>query len=319
MMNNALLKRHDWLLDEVIELLNRPLFDLIFSAQEIHRVYFKTNQVQLSSLLNIKTGACSEDCSYCSQSVHSNSALQPQPLMELEAVVSEAKEAKAKGATRFCMGAAWRSPKRKDFPKILEIIKAVKTLGLETCMTLGMLDSEQAEQLKAAGLDYYNHNLDTSAAYYGKIVSTHTYQDRLDTLANVRNAHLNVCCGGIIGLGETMADRAALLHQLANLPEHPDSVPMNQLIPVAGTPLENASKPDPFDIVRCIGTARILMPASHIRLSAGRSEMSDELQALCFFAGANSVFFGEKLLTTDNPGVEHDYQLFKRLGISLEQ
>ncbi|MDM8562077.1 biotin synthase BioB [Candidatus Marithioploca araucensis] len=318
-MNNSLLKliRHDWRLNEVIELLNRPLFDLIFSAQEIHRVYFKANQVQLSRLLNIKTGACSEDCSYCSQSVHSNSAIKPQPLMELEAVVSEAKEAKAKGATRFCMGAAWRSPKRKDFPKILEIIKAVKALGLETCLTLGMLDREQAEQLKAAGLDYYNHNLDTSAAYYEQIVSTHTYQDRLDTLANVRNAHLKMCCGGIIGMGESMADRAALLHTLANLPEHPESVPINQLIPVAGTPLENASKPEPFDIVRCIGAARILMPASDIRLSAGRTEMNDELQTLCFFAGANSVFFGEKLLTTDNPGVEHDIQLFKRLGISV--
>ncbi len=318
-MNNGLLKlmRHNWRLDEVIELLSRPLFDLIFSAQEIHRVYFKANQVQLSRLLNIKTGACSEDCRYCSQNVHSNSAIKPQPLMELEAVVSEAKEAKAKGATRFCMGAAWRSPKRKDFPKILEIIKAVKALGLETCMTLGMLDREQAEQLKAAGLDYYNHNLDTSAAHYEQIVSTHSYQDRLDTLANVRHAHLNVCCGGIIGMGESMADRAALLQTLANLPEHPESVPINQLIPVAGTDLENASKPDPFDIVRCIGAARILMPASDIRLSAGRTEMNDELQALCFFAGANSVFFGEKLLTTDNPGVEHDLQLFKRLGISV--
>jgi biotin synthase len=237
--------------------------------------------------------------------------------MELEAVVSEAKEAKAKGATRFCMGAAWRSPKRKDFPKILEIIKAVKALGLETCLTLGMLDREQAEQLKAAGLDYYNHNLDTSAAYYEQIVSTHSYQDRLDTLANVRNAHLKMCCGGIIGMGENMADRAALLQTLANLPEHPESVPINQLVTVAGTHLENASKPEPFDIVRCIGAARILMPASDIRLSAGRTEMNDELQALCFFAGANSVFFGEKLLTTDNPGVEHDLQLFKRLGISV--
>ena len=307
--------RHDWLIDEVIHLLTRPLFDVIFLAQGIHRTYFKSNQVQLSTLLNIKTGTCSEDCGYCSQSARFKTSIESQPLMALKEVVAAAKEAKAKGATRFCMGAAWRSPKRKDFDNVLEIIKSVKSLGLETCMTLGLLDLEQAQQLKAAGLDYYNHNLDTSAAYYKQITSTHTYQDRLDTLAHVRDAHLKVCCGGIIGMGESLEDRAALLQTLANLPIHPDSFPINQLIPIAGTPLAKSEKPDSFDMVRCIAAARVLMPNSNIRLSAGRTEMSDELQALCFFAGANSIFYGEKLLTTDNPGVEQDMKLFKRLGI----
>jgi biotin synthase len=309
--------RHDWHLDEVMELLTQKFSDLIFSAQRAHRSYFKPNQVQLSTLLNIKTGKCSEDCGYCSQSGHFNTAVEPQAFMELEAVVAAAEQAKANGATRFCMGAAWRNPKQKDFDKVLEIIKAVGALGLETCMTLGMLNKEQAQQLKAVGLDYYNHNLDTSATYYKEIVSTHTYQDRLDTLANVRTANLKVCCGGIIGMGESLEDRASLLQTLANLPVHPESVPVNQLMPMAGTPLADAAKLDPFDIVRCIGAARILMPTSYIRLSAGRSEMSDELQALCFLAGANSVFYGEKLLTTDNPGVDHDHLLFKRLGISV--
>jgi biotin synthase len=309
--------RHDWHLDEVMELLTQKFSDLIFSAQRVHRSYFKPNQVQLSTLLNIKTGKCSEDCGYCSQSGHFNTAVEPQAFMELEAVVSAAKQAKANGATRFCMGAAWRNPKQTDFDKVLDIIKVVKALGLETCMTLGMLNKEQAQQLKTVGLDYYNHNLDTSATYYKEIVSTHTYQDRLDTLANVRTANLKVCCGGIIGMGESLEDRASLLQTLANLPVHPESVPVNQLMPMAGTPLANAAKLDPFDIVRCIGAARILMPTSYIRLSAGRSEMSDELQALCFLAGANSVFYGEKLLTTDNPEIDHDRQLFKRLGISV--
>jgi len=307
--------RHDWDFDEVIELLNRPLFDLIFTAQGIHRTYFNPNQVQLSTLLNIKTGACSQDCAYCSQSVRFDTGLKPQPLMEREAVVAAAKQAKANGATRFCMGAAWRSPKPKDFDKVLDIVKAVKALGLETCMTLGMLDAEQAQQLKKAGLDYYNHNLDTSAAYYKHIVSTHTYQERLDTLANVRTANLKVCCGGIIGMGESLEDRSALLQTLANLPQHPESVPINQLVRVAGTPLADTKEIDPFDMVRCIAVARILMPASYIRLSAGRAEMSDELQALCFLAGANSIFYGEKLLTTGNQACEHDRQLFNRLGI----
>ncbi|WP_349648225.1 biotin synthase BioB [Candidatus Parabeggiatoa sp. HSG14] len=307
--------RHDWQLEEIIELFKQPFNDLVFKAQGTHREYFNANQVQLSTLLNIKTGACSEDCAYCSQSTRFNTSIEPQPLMELETVVTAANEAKANGATRFCMGAAWRSPKQKDFNKILEIIKAVKLLGLETCMTLGLLDMEQAQQLKDVGLDYYNHNLDTSAAYYSHITSTHSYQDRLDTLANVRSANIKVCCGGIIGMGESLEDQAMLLQHLANLPQHPESVPINQLVRVSGTPLAKAPIPDSFDIVRCIAVARILMPFSHIRLSAGRAEMSDELQALCFLAGANSIFYGEKLLTTDNPTLDHDHQLFNRLGI----
>jgi len=308
--------RHDWLLEEVSELFQQPLFDLIFKAQCTHRAYFNPNQVQLSTLLNIKTGACSEDCAYCSQSVRFKTKIEPEPLMELEKVISAANKAKANGATRFCMGAAWRSPKPKEFENVLEIIKAVKALGLETCMTLGMLNAEQAQQLKKAGLDYYNHNLDTSKTYYENIVSTHSYQDRLETLANVRTANIKVCCGGIMGMGESLADRAALLQTLANLPVHPESVPINQLVRVEGTPLAEASELDPFEMVRCIAVARIMMPTSMIRLSAGRSEMNDELQALCFLAGANSIFYGEKLLTTGNSTIEHDRQLFNRLGIT---
>lgn len=307
--------RHDWDIDEVIELLTHPLLDLIFIAQSLHRTYFNPNQVQLSTLLNIKTGACSEDCAYCSQSVRFDTPIEAEPLMEPETVVAAAKQAKTNGATRFCMGAAWRSPKPKDFDKVLELIKAVKAVGLETCMTLGILDTVQAQRLKEAGLDYYNHNLDTSAAYYKHIVSTHSYQERLDTLTNVRAAHIKVCCGGIIGMGESLEDRAALLQTLANLPEHPESVPVNQLVPVSGTPLADAEAIHPFDMVRCIATARILMPASHIRLSAGRADMSEELQTLCFLAGANSIFYGEKLLTTGNSTCEHDRQLLNRLGI----
>jgi biotin synthase len=315
-MNEKSDLRHDWDHDEVIELLNRPFNDLIFSAQNIHRFYFDPNQVQLCTLLNIKTGACSEDCAYCSQSARFETQVESEPLMEVSTVVNAAKEAKTHGATRFCMGAAWRNPKSKDFGHVLEIIKAVKALGLETCMTLGMLSAEQAQQLKAVGLDYYNHNLDTSADYYDQIISTHTYQDRLETLTHVRDANLKVCSGGIIGLGENLADRAALLQTLANLPVHPESVPINQLVPVAGTPLAPAPSVDPFDIVRCIAVARILMPSSYIRLSAGRQNMSDELQALCFLAGANSIFYGEKLLTTNNRATNQDIQLFNRLGIS---
>jgi len=307
--------RHDWKLTEISELFELSFNELVFKAQCTHRAYFNPNQVQLSTLLNIKTGACSEDCAYCSQSARFNTQVESQPLMELEAVVSAASAAQANGATRFCMGAAWRSPKSNDFEKILEIIKAVKALGLETCMTLGMLDAAQAHQLKEAGLDYYNHNLDTSATYYNNIVSTHTYQDRLDTLANVRAANLNVCCGGIIGMGESLNDRAALLQTLANLSVHPESVPINQLVPVAGTPLADVDKSDPFDMVRCIAVARILMPASYVRLSAGRAEMSDELQALCFLAGANSIFYGEKLLTAGNQACDQDRLLFNRLGM----
>ncbi len=311
--------RHDWLLEEVSELFQQPFFDLIFKAQCIHRAHFNPNQVQLSTLLNIKTGACSEDCAYCSQSVRFKTKIESEPLMEVEKVVSAAKKAKANGATRFCMGAAWRSPKPKEFENVLEIIKAVKALGLETCMTLGMLNAEQAMLLKTAGLDYYNHNLDTSESYYENIVSTHSYQDRLETLANVRTANIKVCCGGIMGMGESLVDRAALLQTLANLPVHPESVPINQLVRVKGTPLAEVRKLDPFEMVRCIAVARIMMPTSMIRLSAGRAEMSDELQALCFLAGANSMFYGEKLLTTGNATTEHDRQLFNRLGISSIQ
>ncbi|MDM8565304.1 biotin synthase BioB [Candidatus Halobeggiatoa sp. HSG11] len=307
--------RHDWQLTEILELFQLPLNDLIFMAQSVHRANFNPNQVQLSTLLNIKAGACSEDCGYCSQSARFKTELERQPLMAVETIIAEAKQAKANGASRFCMGAAWRNPKTKDFEKILEIIQLVKAEGLETCMTLGMLDAKQAQQLREAGLDYYNHNLDTSAAYYEKIVSTHTYQDRLDTLTNVRKVNLKICCGGIIGMGESLQDRAELLQTLANLEIHPESVPINQLVPVAGTPLENTEKLDPFAIVRCIAVARILMPTSNVRLSAGRAGMNDELQALCFLAGANSVFYGEKLLTTDNQSTRNDQQLFKRLGI----
>ncbi len=315
MLSEKIPIRHDWSLDEITTLFEMPFNDLIFQAQSTHRASFNPNQVQLSSLLNIKTGTCSEDCAYCSQSAHFKTALKPQPLMDLDTVIAAASKAKANGATRFCMGAAWRSPKTKDFDKILDIIKAIKALGLETCVTLGMLNTTQAQRLKEAGLDYYNHNLDTSAAYYKNITSTHTYQDRLDTLDNVRAANLKMCSGAIIGMGEKLTDRAALLKTLVNLPIHPESVPINQLIPVAGTPLAETAAIDPFDIVRCIAVTRILMPASHIRLSAGRASMSDELQALCFIAGANSIFYGEKLLTTDNTTVDQDQQLFSRLGI----
>ncbi|HHB92613.1 MAG TPA: biotin synthase BioB [Thioploca sp.] len=307
--------RHDWQLTEILELFNLPFNDLIFKAQSIHRTNFNPNQLQLSTLLNIKTGACSEDCGYCSQSARFKTELEKQPLMAIDAIVAEAKQAKANGASRFCMGAAWRSPKERDFKQILDIIRAVKAEDLETCLTLGMLDDQQAQQLSEAGLDYYNHNLDTSATYYPKVISTHTYQDRLNTLTNVRKANLKICCGGIIGMGEKVQDRAELLQTLANLAIHPESVPINQLVPIAGTPLEHAEQLDSFAIVRCIAVARILMPSSNIRLSAGRTEMNDELQALCFLAGANSVFYGEKLLTTDNKSTEHDHNLFNKLGI----
>ena len=307
--------RHDWTIDEITALFQVPFNDLIFKAQGIHRTYFNPNHVQLSSLLNIKTGTCSEDCAYCAQSAHFKTAITPEPLMALDTVIAAATKAKEQGATRFCMGAAWRSPKSADFDKILEIIKAIKALGLEACVTLGMLDTKQAQRLKTAGLDYYNHNLDTSEDYYPHITSTHSYQDRLDTLDNVRAANLKMCSGAIIGMGEQLADRAALLKTLANLSVHPESVPINQLIPVAGTPLAESPAIDPFDIVRCIAVTRIVMPASHIRLSAGRAAMSDALQALCFLAGANSIFYGEKLLTTDNATVNQDQDLFRRLGI----
>jgi biotin synthase len=310
--------RNDWTLAEVNEIFDLPFMDLVFRAQHVHRRFQTPNSVQISTLLSIKTGACPEDCAYCPQSARFDTGLEVQELMELESVIARAQAAKDAGATRFCMGAAYRSPKQKDLRKVLAMINAVKSLGMETCATLGMLSLQQAQELKEAGLDFYNHNLDSSARYYEKIISTRTYQDRLDTLQAVRDAGINVCCGGIVGMGEEPLDRAELLHTLATLPEHPQSVPINQLVRVAGTPLANAAALDPFDFVRTIAVARILMPASHVRLSAGRAQMSDELQALCFMAGANSIFYGEKLLTTGNPDSADDQRLFRRLKIVAE-
>jgi biotin synthase len=310
--------RNDWTLVEVSELFNLPFMDLVFKAQGVHRAYQAPNTVQISTLLSVKTGACPEDCAYCPQSVRFETGLQTSELMEIEDVAVRARAAKDSGATRFCMGAAYRSLKPKDLRKVLGMIREVKALGLETCATLGMVTPSQALELKAAGLDFYNHNLDTSSRYYREIISTRTYQDRLDTLQAVRDAGMNVCCGGIVGMGEKPQDRIELLHTLATLPEHPQSVPINQLVRVPGTPLADAAALDPFDFVRMIAVARILMPASHVRLSAGRAEMSDELQALCFMAGANSIFYGEKLLTTGNPDTEHDLRLFRRLKIAAE-
>ncbi len=310
--------RNDWTLAEVQELFALPFMDLMFQAQSVHRRHQAPNTVQISTLLSIKTGACPEDCAYCPQSVRFDTGLETQELLELEEVAARARAAKQSGATRFCMGAAYRSPKQKDLRKVLAMIREVKSLGMETCATLGMVSSQQAQELKAAGLDYYNHNLDTSPQYYQKIISTRTYQDRLDTLQAVRNAGMNVCCGGIVGMGEEPQDRAELLHVLATLPAHPESVPINRLVRVAGTPLADAAPLDPFDFVRTIAVARILMPQCHVRLSAGRSDMNDELQALCFLAGANSIFYGEKLLTTGNPDTVQDQTLFRRLKISAE-
>jgi len=310
--------RNDWSLAEVQELFALPFLDLIYRAQQVHRRFQTPNTVQVSTLLSIKTGARPEDCAYCPQSVRYDTGLEAQELMELEEVIRRASAARQAGATRFCMGAAYRSPKAKDLRKVIAMVREVKALGLETCATLGMVNPEQARELKEAGLDYYNHNLDTSADYYTKIIGTRTYQDRLDTLQSVRDAGLNVCCGGIVGMGEKPQDRAELLHTLATLPEHPQSVPINQLVRVAGTPLAEAEPLDPFDFVRMIAVARILMPRSHVRLSAGRNEMSDEMQAMCFLAGANSMFYGEKLLTTGNPDTAHDRHLFKRLQLVEE-
>jgi biotin synthase len=310
--------RNNWTLVEVSELFDLPFMDLVFRAQGVHRVHQAPNTVQISTLLSIKTGACPEDCAYCPQSVRFDTGLVASELLELEDVAARARAAKQAGATRFCMGAAYRSPKRKDLRKVLSMIREVKALGLETCATLGMLAPPQALELKAAGLDFYNHNLDTSPRYYQEIISTRTYQDRLDTLQAVRDAGIQVCCGGIVGMGEEPEDRVELLHTLATLPEHPQSVPINQLVRVPGTPLADSAALDPFDFVRMIAVARILMPASHVRLSAGRAEMSDELQALCFMAGANSIFYGEKLLTTGNPDTAHDLRLFQRLKIAAE-
>ncbi len=307
--------RHDWSVDEILGLFDLPFNDLLYRAQAAHRRYFDPNQVQVSTLLSIKTGGCPEDCGYCSQSAHHRTELEREALLDVEQVVGAARAAQAKGASRFCMGAAWRSPPAKHFDHVLEIVRAVKDLGLETCMTLGMLDDDQAEALRDAGLDYYNHNLDTSPEYYGEVITTRTYQDRLDTLARVRDAGMYVCSGGIVGMGESRRDRARLLQELCNLPRHPESVPINMLVRVEGTPLGDVDGLDALEFVRTIAVARLLMPASHVRLSAGRTEMSDETQALCFLAGANSIFYGERLLTTRNPAADHDRQLFERLGI----
>lgn len=315
-MGSAL--RHDWTAAEVQALFDQPFNDLLFQAQSVHRQTFDPNQVQISTLLSIKTGACPEDCKYCPQAGIYNTGLEQEKLLGIERVREQAQAAKNSGATRFCMGAAWRSPRDMDMPQVLAMVREVKALGMETCMTLGMLSTEQAEALAEAGLDYYNHNLDTSPDYYGEIITTRTYQDRLDTLANVRGAGMKVCCGGIVGMGEERQDRIGLLVQLANMPEHPESVPINMLVKVAGTPLENAADLDPFEFIRTIAVARIIMPLSHVRLSAGREDMNEQMQALAFHAGANSIFYGEKLLTTPNPAASKDMQLFARLGIEPE-
>jgi biotin synthase len=308
--------RHDWTRAEILDLLQMPFMDLLYMAASIHRKNFSANNVQISTLLSIKTGGCPEDCSYCPQSAHYKTGLEKSALLDREEVKKSALKAKEAGATRFCMGAAWRQLHDRDLPAVCGLIEEIKNLGMESCMTLGMLSAAQAEALKNAGLDYYNHNLDTSPEYYEKIITTRCYQDRLDTLAHVRAAGMNVCCGGIIGLGETLSDRAGLLEELACLPKHPESVPINMLVRVEGTALGNEAEIDPLDFVRVIAVARILMPNSYVRLSAGREQMSDELQAWCFFAGANSIFYGEKLLTTDNPATEKDQKLFSRLGLS---
>jgi len=307
--------RHNWQLTEISALLDMPFNDLLFKAQTVHRENFDPNEVQISTLLSIKTGACPEDCGYCSQSSKYDTSLEKERLLPIQEVIDQATEAKANGSSRFCMGAAWRNPTDKNLEKVIDMIKAVKGLGMETCVTLGMLTEAQTVRMKEAGLDYYNHNLDTSPEYYNKVITTRSYDDRLDTLEHVRNAGINVCSGGIVGMGETEKDRASLLQQLANLPVHPQSVPINMLVQVEGTPLFNADKLDHLEFIRTIAVARIIMPKSFVRLSAGRSEMSDETQALCFFAGANSIFYGDKLLTTENPDENHDLNLMKKLGI----
>ncbi len=311
--------RHDWRMEEILALFEQPLNDLLFVAQQAIRGHFDPNHVQLSTLVNIKTGGCPEDCAYCPQSVRYQTGLEVSGLMDVDTVRESAQAAKDAGASRFCMGAAWRSPKDRDIDQLAAMIDAVKSLGMETCMTLGMLKADQAERLKQAGLDFYNHNLDSSEGFYEQIISTRTYQDRLDTLQHVRNAGIHVCSGGIIGMGEGVRDRAGMLMTLANLPQHPESVPINLLVKVEGTPLEDIEDIDPFDLVRTIAVARIMMPASYVRLSAGRDDMNDEHQALCYAAGANSVFYGERLLTTGNPEIEHDRQLFKRLGLTTSR
>lgn len=311
--------RHDWTKPEISALFELPFNDLLFQAQSIHRQNFDPNQVQISTLLSIKTGACPEDCGYCSQSSKNDAEVERERLLPLDEVIEKAQQAKDNGAHRFCMGAAWRNPTDKNLEKVIDMIVAVKNIGMETCVTLGMLTEKQSQHLKQAGLDYYNHNLDTSPEHYGDIITTRTYQDRLDTLAHVRAADINVCSGGILGMGEKREDRVSLLQQLANLPEHPGSVPINMLVQVEGTPLHGVDEIEALEFVRTIAAARIIMPASVVRLSAGRTEMSDETQALCFLAGANSIFYGDRLLTTDNPDESHDQQLFAKLGLNTKQ
>ncbi len=310
--------RHDWSRQEILSLYKKPLNDLLFEAHTLHRQYFDPNTIQLSTLLNIKSGGCSEDCAYCSQSARHKSAVEAETMMSVFEAVKMAKRAKENGASRFCMGAAWRQPNEQDLGEVINMVHEIKALGLETCATLGLLTREQALKLKKAGLDYYNHNLDTSAAFYKTIISTHDYEDRLHTLGHVRDAGINVCCGGIIGMGESEYDRADMLQTLACMPKHPESVPINLLIKVEGTTLSDVDLSDSFEFVRMIAVARILMPASFVRLSAGRDQMTDEMQAMCFFAGANAMFFGESLLTTDNPTIEHDRALFRRLGLKAQ-
>ncbi|NWN81580.1 MAG: biotin synthase BioB [Halomonas sp.] len=311
--------RHDWRLEEIEALFALPFNDLLYRAQQIHRRHFDPNAVQVSTLLSIKTGACPEDCKYCPQSGHYNTGLGKEKLLEIDKVVEQARAAKSAGASRFCMGAAWKSPREKDLDVVLEMVSRVKALGLETCMTLGMLDGDQADRLARAGLDYYNHNLDTSPEYYGEIITTRTYADRLETLDQVRGAGMKVCSGGILGMGEAPRDRAALLQQLVRLEPHPESVPINMLVKVPGTPLENVEDLDPIEFIRAIAVARILMPKSHVRLSAGREQMDDSTQALAFLAGANSIFYGDQLLTTANPQADRDRSLFTRLGLHPER
>lgn len=311
--------RHDWTKAEIEALFALPMNDLLFKAHSIHRETFDPNEVQISRLLSIKTGACPEDCKYCPQSARYDTGLEKERLLEIEKVITEAKSAKAAGASRFCMGAAWRNPRERDMPYLTQMVKDVRALGMETCMTLGMLSPDQADELASAGLDYYNHNLDTSPEYYGDVITTRTYQNRIDTLSNVRASGMKVCSGGIVGMGEKATDRAGLLQQLANLEQHPDSVPINMLVKVAGTPFEKIDDLDPLEFVRTIAVARIIMPKSRVRLSAGRENMTDELQSMCFFAGANSIFYGCKLLTTPNPEENDDMTLFKRLGLHPEQ
>ena len=318
-LENAQQLRNDWTREQVTALFNMPFNDLFYQAQSVHRENFNPNQIQLSTLLSIKTGACPEDCKYCPQSARYDTGLEKEKLLQIQKVIEAAKAAKASGSSRFCMGAAWRSPHDRDIPALEAMVKEVKDLGLETCMTLGMLSEDQAQRLSDAGLDYYNHNLDTSKEFYGDIITTRTYQDRLNTLDNVRRSGMKVCAGGIVGMGEQQSDRVGLLMELANLPAHPESVPINMLVKVAGTPLEDQQDLDPFEFIRTIAVARIMMPKSYVRLSAGREEMNDQMQAMAFMAGANSIFYCDKLLTTPNPPANSDMQLLQRLGMSPEQ